>query len=269
MKNIKDYVARKKLELKKEIELLTDKPKLVIIKVGYVEASTRYVRNKLKDCEECNLPAELIQLEETVSEQELLDLIAKLNCDNSVSGFICQLPLPKHISEAKVIEAIDPIKDVDGFSKLAIVNPGTPQGAIDYLDSQNFDYTDKRAVVIGRSNIVGAPLSRMLLKKNCNVTTLHSKTSEANKRFYIENADIICTATGVLHLIDNTYKLNPNSIIIDFGMNFDENGKLCGDCDRDLPVAFQSPCPGGTGLLTRIALITNLLKLYKLQHNIC
>lgn len=268
MQTIKDYVKIRKELIKQQINLLNQKPKLVIIQVGSVESSNRYVKHKLLDCTEVNLPAELIQLEDTISEQELLDLMEKLNQDSSVTGYIVQLPLPKHISEAKVIEAINPLKDVDGFSKLALVNPGTPQGIIDYLDAQNFDYADKCAVVIGRSHIVGAPLAKLLLAKNCNVTVLHSKTSEENKRLYLKHADLICTAAGKLHLIDSSYELKPTATIIDFGMNFDENNKLCGDCDSNLLVAFQSPCPGGTGLTTRIALITNLLKLYKIQKDL-
>ena len=267
MQNIKEYVAEQKLKIKTAVEKLEQKPKLVIIKVGYVEASSRYVKNKLKDCEEVKIPAELIQFEDTVTEAALLAKIEELNNDDSVTGFIVQLPLPKHIRESAVIEAIRPEKDVDGFSKLAFVNPGTPQGILDYLEAQNYDFQNKNAVVLGRSNIVGMPLSRMLLAKNCNVTTLHSKTSETNKRLYLENADIIFAATGVRHLIDSTYKLKPEAIVIDFGMNFDENGKLCGDCDFDLPVAFQASGAGKTGLTTRLAIITNLLKLYSLSKN--
>lgn len=268
MENIKEYTARKKAELKKYIDGLEKKPKLVIIQVGNVEASNRYVKNKLKDCAECSLPAELLHYDETVTEEELLNKINELNNDAAVTGFICQLPLPKHISEDKVIEAINPLKDVDGFSKLAITTPATPTGAIDFLDEQGFEYKDKNAVVLGRSHILGAPLSQMLLAKNCNVTTLHSKTSEDNKKFYIENADLICACVGKRHLINASYRLKPTCVILDFGINFNDEGKLCGDCDKDLPVAFQSPVPGGLGLCTRLALITNLVKLYKIQNKV-
>lgn len=268
MENIKEYTARKKAELKEYIETLTEKPKLVIIQVGTVEASNRYVRNKIKDCEECLIPVELKHFDEAISEADLLIEVERCNKDDSVTGFIVQLPLPKHISEQKIIDTIDYKKDVDGFSKLAITNAATPQGAIDFLEDQKFNFVDKNAVVIGRSHILGAPLSRMLLERSCNITTLHSKTSEANKRMYLENADIIFAAAGVRNLINKSYKLKPTAIVIDFGMNFDENGKLCGDCERDLPVAFQSVCPGGTGLTTRLALITNLIKLYEINKNV-
>lgn len=262
MQVIKEYVAEKKERLK---QLDLSGLKLVIIQVGAVEASCRYVRNKLKDCESVNLPAELIQLPEETTENQILDLISSLNEDKAVTGFIVQLPLPKHISEQKVIETIDPKKDVDGFSKLAKVNPGTPQGILDYLVDNNVEFQDKNAVVIGRSNIVGRPMAKLLLEKNCNVTILHSKTSEENKRLYLKNADIIVSAAGKRNIITPDYELKPTAIIIDVGINTNEQGKLVGDVEQELPVAFKSPVPGGCGLTTRLALITNLIKLRELS----
>lgn len=263
MKPIKEYIAIRKAEIKAEVDQLDKKPKLVIIQVGNVEASNRYVKNKLKDCAECGVPAELLHFEDAITEAELLAEIDKLNRDDSVTGFIVQLPLPKAIREEAVIEAVDPKKDVDGFSKLAKVNPGTPQGIIDFLEFNNVEFKDKNAVVIGRSNIVGKPASRLLLERHCNVTTLHSRTSEANKRLFVENADIIVVATGHRNTIDASYKVKPTCIIMDVGMNINDEGKLCGDVEQEMPVLFKSPTPGGTGLLTRLALITNLLRLYK------
>lgn len=267
MITIKEYVEQRKEEIKQEVSELTIKPKLVIVQVGNDQASQAYIRGKVADTKKVGITCEVIHLDETVTENDLLTEIIKLNEDPTVTGFIVQLPLPKHIREQLVIEAIDPKKDVDGFSKLALVNPGTPQGIIDFLDSNNFEYTNKNAVVIGRSNIVGKPMAKLLLEKNCNVITLHSKTSDENKRLFLKNADLIVTAVGKRGLIDETYELKPTAWIIDVGMNLDENGKLIGDCERNLsfyPVAFQSPVPGGVGLTTRLALITNLLKLYKL-----
>ena len=267
MQVIKEYVAAKKAEIKKRIAALQGKkPYLVIIQVGEVEASTRYVKNKLKDCAEVGLRAELIHLPESISEAELLRLINELNSSKDVTGFIVQLPLPKHISEQKIVEAVAPLKDVDGFSKLTVVNPGTPQGVIDYLEAQGYEFQDKNAVVIGRSNIVGKPISRMLLEKNCNVTTLHSKTSEQNKRLLLKSADLIVCATGRRNIIDKSYELKPSAVICDIGINFNDEGKLVGDVEQELGVAFKSPVPGGFGLTTRLALITNLLKLYEAQR---
>ena len=269
MQNIKEYTEARKLEIRQLVDTLSKKPTLAIIKVGYVEASSRYVKNKIKDCTEVGIPTKLIQLEATITESELISKIKELNNDPEITGFIVQLPLPSHIKEAHVIETITPEKDVDGFSKLALVNPGTPQGVINYLEAQNYDFRDKNAVVLGRSNIVGMPLSQLLLAKNCNVTVLHSKTSESNKKVYLENADLICTAAGKANLITSEYKLKPTAVIYDIGINFTVEGKLVGDCAPNLPVAFQSPVPGGAGLTTRLALITNLLKLQTLQNTIC
>lgn len=266
MQPIKEYVEIRKTQIKEEVNSLSIKPKLVIVQVGNVEASNRYVKNKMKDCAECGVPCELLHLDESITEADLLSTVIDLNNNPTVTGFIVQLPLPKHIRESIVIEAIDPKKDVDGFSKLALVNPGTPQGVIDFLDFNNIEYTDKNAVVIGRSNIVGKPMARLFLEKNCNVIQLHSKTSEENKRNFIKDADIIVVAVGHRNIIDSSYKLKPSCIIMDIGMNINDEGKLCGDVEQDLPVYFKSPTPGGSGLLTRLALITNLIKLYKLQN---
>lgn len=284
MENIKlEYIPRKKEEIKKQIEALEVKPKLVIIQVGNVPASCAYVKGKLKDCAEVGLPAELIHLEETITEEELHAKIEELNHDDSVTGFIVQLPLPKHIHEQMVIEAIDPLKDVDGFSKRALVNPGTPQGIIDYLEANNFKFQDANAVVIGRSNIVGRPMARLLLDRSCNVSVIHSKTSEHNKRNLLKEANLVVVATGHRNTLTNedlTWREyygddwndskyydefeNNECFIVDVGMNKNDDGKLCGDCEA-VTVCEKTPVPGGVGLLTRLALIVNLLKLYKIQ----
>lgn len=267
METFKEYVIRRKEEIKQQLIQVTIKPKLVIINVGDDPASQVYIKGKLADCAEVGITVELIHYGADIDETVLYDKIKELNNDSSVTGFIVQLPLPKKFNEDTVISLIDPKKDVDGFSKLAITDPATPTGIIDYLEAQKFDFTNKNAVVIGRSNIVGKPIARLLLEKNCNVTVLHSKTLEDNKRLFLKNADLIITAVGKRGLIDETYELKPTAWIIDVGMNRDENGKLIGDCERNLsfyPIAFQSPVPGGVGLTTRLALITNLLKLYSL-----
>lgn len=207
MEKFKDYVAVKKAEIKQQLDKEVKKPKLVIINVGNDQASQVYVKGKLKDCAEIGIVAELKHFEDSITENFLLDFIEALNNDDNVTGFIVQLPLPKHIHEEKIIEAIKPIKDVDGFSKLHITEPATPQGIIDYLVDRKYQFNDKNAVILGRSNIVGKPIARLLLDKNCNVIQLHSKTSEQNKRLFLENADLIITATGKLNLIDHSYKL--------------------------------------------------------------
>ena len=271
--NIKEYVANKKLELKSKI--IDKNLKLVIIQVGNVEASNRYVKNKIKDCEEVGINCELIKLDENVLEAEVLGLVNKLNFDKTVTGYIVQLPLPKHISEERITAAIDPKKDADGFHPLSKTFPATPQGIITYLEDNNYDFTNKNAVVIGRSNIVGRPIARMLLDRSCNVSVIHSKTGGANKNTLLMNADLIICATGhrntitdkdltkiEFDMIDQATKRyhNTRAFIVDVGININEEGKLCGDCEN-VTVCEKTPVPGGVGLLTRLALLENLIKL--------
>lgn len=276
MITIKEYVAIRKEEIKQEVSSMQVKPKLVIIQVGDNPASNVYIRGKLKDCAEVEIPAELIHFDENITADVLYNKIDELNKDDSVTGFIVQLPLPKHISEQVVIELIDPKKDVDGFSKRALVSPATPQGIIDYLEYNHFNFENANAVVIGRSNIVGRPMARLLLDRSCNVRVIHSKTSVYNKRAALKYANLVVVATGHRNtLIDNelydaenedeywpAWIVNPNCFIVDVGMNRNDEGKLCGDCEA-VTVCEKTPVPGGVGLTTRLALITNLLKLAK------
>jgi len=262
MQIIKEYVAAKKEKLKAAI---ADKPgmRLMIVQVGHVPASDRYVRNKMADAAEVGLECGLISVPEDISEAELLNDLDALNKDDSVTGYLVQLPLPKHISEEKVKLAIAPKKDVDGFHPLSKTVPATPLGIYNYLKDMGYDFLGKNAVVIGRSNIVGKPMAQLLLKESMNVTVLHSKTGDADKRNYLANADLIVVATGHRHTLTADYLLKPSAVVIDVGINVNDDGKLCGDCDVGLPVAFQSPTPGGVGLLTRISVIENLISLSK------
>ena len=259
MQNIKEYVANRKLILKEE--LINNNLKAVIIQVGNVEASNRYVRNKIKDLEEVGIKTELIKLSDQISEEALLKILFRLNTDDSVTGYLVQLPLPKHISEEKVNSAINFLKDIDGFHPLSKTVAATPLGIYTYLKDMNYEVSGKNAVIIGRSHIVGRPMHKLLLDANMNVTILHTRTSEEDKRFYLEHADLIVVAAGKHGVVNKSYKLKESAVIMDVGINFDENGKLIGDCEKDLPVAFQSPVPGGCGLLTRLAVIENLIKL--------
>jgi methylenetetrahydrofolate dehydrogenase (NADP+)/methenyltetrahydrofolate cyclohydrolase len=284
MKEIKTYVDEKFTQISDSISKLSSKPKLVILNIGNDLASQAYIRGKLKDCEKVGIDAELIHYEEDVKEETVYSKIEELNIDNSVTGFIVQLPLPERFDENKIIELIDPKKDVDGFSKRALVNPATPQGIIDYLEYNNFHFENANAVVIGRSNIVGRPIARMLLDRNCNVSIVHSKTSILNRHVLLRNAQLVIVATGHRNTItdadfqigtmssansDGTFGMSlvpiyNNPFIVDVGINRDEDGKLCGDCEK-ITCTEKTPVPGGVGLLTRLALITNLLKLYDLN----
>lgn len=257
MQNIKEYVANKKVVLKEKLK--DNKLKAVILQVGNLEASNRYVRNKIKDLEEVGITAELLKFPEDISEEALLAQLHQLNIDDSVTGYLVQLPLPKHISEEKVNLTIDSTKDIDGFHSLSKTIAATPLGIYTYLRDQNFEFSGKNAVIIGRSNIVGKPMHKLLLDANMNVTILHTRTSEEDKRFYLEHADLIVVAAGKHGVVNKSYKLKDSAVIMDVGINFNEEGKLIGDCEKDLPVAFQSPVPSGCGLLTRLAVIENLI----------
>lgn len=255
---IKEYVKAKKLEMKNLVLNMERLPKLVIVQINEDEASYAYIKGKLKDAAELGINAELIKLPLETTQDELLAKINELNHDDSVDGFIVQMPLPRHINEDTVKLAISPEKDVDGFHPLSKLDPCTPRGIMNYLKSENIQIQGKNAVVIGRSNIVGKPMARLLLAANANVTVLHSKTTFEDMARYIANADIIVIAIGKANFLDNRFTYKKDAIIVDVGINRLEDG-LHGDAERDLPVALQTPVPGGVGLLTRLALYENLL----------
>lgn len=263
---IKEYVKKRKEEIKELVSLNLSKPCIVIVQVNEDAASNAYVKGKLKDAEELGINARLIKLPTSTTEVELLNLINELNNDNSVDGFIVQMPLPKQINEDIVKLAIDPKKDVDGFHPLSKLYPCTPKGIIDYLHSENIQLIGKNAVVIGRSNIVGKPMARLLLNESMNVTVLHSKTKKEDMYRYIENADLIVIAIGKALFLDESFKYKKDAIIVDVGITRTEQG-LKGDAKEDLPVLLKTPVPGGVGLLTRLALFENLLILKKQKEN--
>ena len=257
---IKEYVANRKLEIKNSLLNVKDLPHLAIVQLNDDAASNAYVKGKLKDANELGVLADLLKFPVDTSEEQLLKIIDELNHDDSIDGFIVQMPLPKGIDEEKVKLAVAPEKDVDGFHPLSKLNPCTPQGIINYLHSEKIELCGKNALVIGRSNIVGKPMAKLLLKENCNVTVVHSKTSKEDMSRYIANADIIVIAIGKQWFLDKSYTYKPSAVIVDVGISRDETG-LHGDAVPDLPVALQTPVPGGVGLLTRLALYENLLKI--------
>ena len=262
---IKEFVAERKLEIKDIVLNMEIKPHLTIIQVNEDAGSNAYVKGKIKDCNELGITAELIKLPIDISEQELLKIIENCNQNPEIDGFIVQMPLPKHIDENRVKLAINPEKDVDGFHPLSHLNPCTPQGIIDYLHHENINLQSLNALVIGRSNIVGKPMAKLLLKENCNVTVVHSKTTKDDMARYIASSDIIVVAIGKQHFLNNSYTYKPNAIIVDVGISRDETG-LHGDALPNLPVMLQTPVPGGVGLLTRLSLIENLLRIYNSKH---
>lgn len=257
MKNIKEYVEIKKRELKTFFDKFDKRKVLVIIQLNDDPASNAYIRGKLKDCAEINVDAKLIKLSEETSEEILIELINKFNIDQDVDGIIVQMPLPKHIDEELIKRTIDTSKDVDGFNEYSKFTPATPKGIIEFLKDNNYVFKGRNAVVLGRSNIVGKPMQKALLSLNMNVINLHTKTTEEDKKFYIEHADLIVVSIGRKYNVDNRFNFKKDCVVFDVGINR-VDGKLYGDCIPNLNVAYQSPVPGGVGLLTRLALLINL-----------
>ena len=257
--NVKEFVQYRKGVLRDEAASFAKPPKLCIIQANDNPASDAYIRGKLKDSDELGYLSELWKFEPTITQEELLAKIEEANNDPSIDGLIVQLPLPSHIDEAAVKNAVAPEKDVDGFHPMTTFDPCTPKGICDYLAHEGFPFKGKNAVVLGRSNIVGKPMAHMLLKNDCNVTVLHSKTTPADRKFYVEHADLIVVAIGRMHYLDSSYKYKDSAYVVDVGINRGEDGRLHGDAEPGLPVKLQTPVPGGVGLLTRLALMENLL----------
>ena len=258
-------------KVKERVKNLAQTPHLVVILVGDNPASKIYVRNKKIAAENVGIKSTIIEMANSVSEAELLGKIEELNADSDVTGILVQLPLPEHIDKNKIVTAISPKKDVDGFTpenvgKLAIglepyFYPATPQGIIMLLDEYNVPIEGADAVIIGRSNIVGKPMAQMLLQRNATVTMCHSYTKNLEDK--IKTADIIISAVG--KKIVRCKMVNRNSCIVDVGIFRDSNGKLTGDVDFDFvspDVKYISPVPGGVGTMTIASLMYNASKVY-------
>jgi methylenetetrahydrofolate dehydrogenase (NADP+)/methenyltetrahydrofolate cyclohydrolase len=255
--------------LQTRVQALTKKghtPGLAVILVGENPASEVYVRNKVKACEQVGIHSVLEKTPDTLTEKELLLKIEALNTDPSVHGILVQLPLPSHIDAQRVIEAISPQKDVDGFhisSAGALMTgtkgfwPCTPYGCMKMLESIHYDLKGKHALVIGRSSIVGKPMAMMLLQKNATVTICHSHTK--NLAELTRQADLIVAAVGVRNVLTQDM-VKPGAVVLDVGMNRDEEGKLCGDVDFkgvSQVASFITPVPGGVGPMTITMLLHN------------
>ncbi len=247
-------------------------PHLAVILVGEDPASQSYVKSKGKDAEQCGFRSTTLRLPESTTEEELLSEIQRLNDDPEVDGILVQLPVPKHINEDRVIEAISAEKDVDGFHPLNVaalwqkrpcVAPCTPKGIMKMLDEHHVEIEGKNAVVIGRSNIVGLPMAKMLLDRNATVTMAHSRTR--NLPQIAAQADILVVAVGRPRFAGADF-VKPGVTVIDVGINRDpETGKLVGDVDFDAvkdAALLITPVPGGVGPMTRACLMENTLECY-------
>ena len=259
---IKDELKDKVEALKKEGKNAT----LAVIQVGEDPASSIYVKNKKKACEYIGIGSVSYELPEETSEEKLLSIVDDLNNNPEITGILVQLPLPKHIDEDKVIKAISPLKDVDGFhvenvGKLCVGEKGfvscTPAGVIQLLKRSNVEISGKNCVVIGRSNIVGKPMALLMLRENATVTICHSKTT--NLKEICKTADILIVAIGKPRFIDASY-VKDGAVVIDVGIHRDENNKMCGDVDFESVKDIASkitPVPGGVGPMTIAMLMSN------------
>ncbi|MFQ9515021.1 MAG: bifunctional methylenetetrahydrofolate dehydrogenase/methenyltetrahydrofolate cyclohydrolase FolD [Eubacterium sp.] len=267
---IKEELKVKVSEYKKQGIEIT----LAVVKVGNDPASAVYVRNKEKACEYVGINSRTLALPEDTTEEDLLATVRELNEDKAVNGILVQLPLPKHIDESKILLAIDSSKDVDGFhpvnvGKMVIGEdtflPCTPAGIIEMLKRTDIEIAGKECVVIGRSNIVGKPMSMLMLKENATVTITHSRTK--NLKEVTKRADILIAAIGKAKFVTADY-VKEGAVVIDVGMDRDENGKLCGDVDFDSVSESASaitPVPGGVGPMTVTMLLVNCLRSVELK----
>lgn len=265
-------------ELKEQVAAMKEKGIklcLAVIQVGADPASTVYVRNKKKACEYIGIESLSYELPEETSQEELLKLIRELNDRKDVNGILVQLPLPKGLDEEKILDAIDPLKDVDGFHPMNVGNLSigrkgfvscTPAGVIQLLKRSGIEIEGKECVVIGRSNIVGKPMSMLLLRENGTVTTAHSRTK--NLKEVTRRADILVAAVGKPRMITADY-VKEGAVVIDVGIHRNEDNKLCGDVDYENVAPKCSaitPVPGGVGPMTIAMLMKNCVESYALQN---
>ena len=279
--NGKELAKKIRGELKLEVDNLRENgiiPKLAVIMVGDDKASEVYVRNKSKACNEIGIEFEEFLLKSNIKQEELIDLIKKLNNRKDVHGILLQSPIPEHLNIREAFDTIDYRKDVDGFNpvnigKLAIGEDAfvscTPYGVIKMLEEYNIVIEGKRAVVIGRSNIVGKPLIQCLLNKNATVTICHSKTK--NIAEITKEADILIAALGKPKFVKENM-VKENAVVIDVGINRNEEGKLVGDVDFEnvsKKASYITPVPGGVGPMTIAMLMNNVVKATKMQEEKC
>ncbi len=276
----KEVSANVKAEIKKEVAVLKEKNievGLAVIIVGDDPASRVYVNGKKKDCEEVGIASYEYALPADITQKELMELVETLNNDEKVDGILCQLPIPKHLDEKEILNAINPEKDVDAFHPMNVGKimigdynflPCTPAGVMEMIKSTGVSISGKECVVVGRSNIVGKPMSMLLLHQSGTVTICHSKTKDLKAA--CKRADILIAAVGVPNLI-TADMVKEGAVVIDVGMNRLDNGKLCGDVDFENVkevAGYITPVPGGVGLMTRAMLLQNTLTSAKIKNGL-
>lgn len=273
----KGLAAKMRAEAAKDVATLKRagvNPGLAVVLVGDDQASATYVRSKLRDCEECGIASFDYKLPADASQDEILQLVRNLNDDSMITGILVQMPLPSHLDAEEIIEAISPLKDVDGFHPTSLgrlvrglsgLRPCTPAGIMAMLDEYNIELAGKNAVIVGRSSIVGKPMAHMLLERDATISVAHSRTRNLDE--ICRSADILVVACGIAKLVKGDW-VRPGATVIDVGMDRDEDGRLCGDVDYDevFNVAGAiTPVPGGVGPMTRAMLMSNVVTAARMQ----
>ncbi len=270
----KEYAELTKNILKEEIKTFKRVPVLAIIQVGNNPASTAYTKGKVKDCNEVGIKAEYVNMPQDTTQEELEAMVINYANDNGCDGIIVQLPLPKGLDTDRITDLIPANKDVDGFRRDSMFDPCTPSGIVCWLKYNNQLYPGMVITILGRSNLVGKPLANMLIKEGATVICCNSKTKDLRR--FILGSEILVSAIGKPKFINAEYfntkgvAFNPY-LVVDVGINRDENNKLCGDIDRGqlaelVPDTYVTPVPGGVGLLTRVSLLQNVVGAYKLSN---
>lgn len=264
----KDYVEIKKKELKEEIKHLDKKPVLAVIQIDDDQASNSYIKGKQKDCDEIGIEMRHVNIYSNTTEQKEVECVITDIAKSDADGIIIQLPIPGKYNLERLQNLIPPEKDVDGFRRDSCFKPCTPKGIIDWMEYNAFEFKGKDCCVLGRSRIVGLPLTNMLIEKGATVTCCNSTT--ASTEHYTRNADYVFSAIGIPHYFDFSDFFEYCELIVDIGINRIKDNKLCGDInccsfEEYLSGTYVTPVPGGVGLLTRTSLMQNVVDAYKIQ----
>lgn len=264
----KDYVEIKKKKLKEEIQHFNGKPVLAVIQIDNDQASNSYIKGKQKDCDEIGIEMRHVNIYSNAAEQKEVEGIIKVIANSDADGIIIQLPIPDKYNLERLQHLIPPEKDVDGFRKDSCFKPCTPKGIIDWMEYNNFEFKGKDCCVLGRSKIVGLPLTNMLIEKGATVTCCNSTTPSTE--YYTRNADYVFSAIGIPHYFDFSDFFEYCELIVDIGINRIKDNKLCGDInccsfEEYLSGTYVTPVPCGVGLLTRTSLMQNVVDAYKIQ----
>lgn len=264
----KDYVEIKKKELKEEIQHFNEKPVLAVIQIDNDQASNSYIKGKQKDCDEIGIEMRHVNIYSNTTEQKEVECVITDIAKSDADGIIIQLPIPDKYNLERLQYLIPPEKDVDGFRRDSCFKPCTPKGIIDWMEYNDFEFKGKDCCVLGRSKIVGLPLTNMLIEKGATVTCCNSTTPSTE--YYTRNADYVFSAIGIPHYFDYSYFFEYCELIVDIGINRIKDNKLCGDInccsfEEYLSGTYVTPVPSGVGLLTRTSLMQNVVDAYKVQ----